>query len=177
MKYPGKAIPDNSLWYLPLREDPLFVLTALLLLLALVFKKDSHKCTSCPCLVPEKHDRLGLKIGVNGNPGKAALTVYLVHRSAQNRDPSKDSSGQQSDGSKETRIIRRISIPGESFHRKKERFQFLSSKKLFVGCQYWINAEDLIRRAETPENLSKCLRKEFSLLGKSERRARLKLVD
>lgn len=179
MKYPDKKLRDDSLWYLPLREDPIFILTTLLLLLGLVFKDYAQPRDYCPIPPSENGDRFGIAIRDDDNGGTQPLTVYLVHRFARYRVLSQ--SDQQFIETK-SRIIRVISVPGESFHKRKERFTHElppanGDKALFVGSRYRIDAEDLISLAGTPENMPNCMRKIFSLSGKSKRRVGLKPSD
>lgn len=188
MKYPEKRLPDNSFWYLPLSEDPLFILTALLLLTALVFKKYKSKCYDKPPTKPElpieSVSNIGIKVEIDGNNRKQPFTVYLVHRMVKNQIYFKNI------GDKKSRLILKISIPGTYHRRKKERFiiretinnnanngEKVSDTNLLVGSQYFINAEDLIRRAVRPENLADYLRKEFFRSDSGNTRVRLEPVD
>lgn len=153
MHYPGRANQLPADWYLPIREDSLFILSTLLILRCLT-RTDTHSNRPClPQARPVTDGGLEVKLErVTGSP----IAIYLVHEQADLRfkTPPNDTAGR-------SRLIRRISLPTARFFDSQARWVVEEPSRtaygkpnvidLHVGRQEVIAAGDLIRSAHTPE--------------------------
>ena len=86
--------------------------------------------------------------------------------------------------SNKSRLILKIAMPTTFYRKKRERFTTEIKTEtvdkitdLFVGHQYLISIEDLIRRAVKPENLLKCIRNEFYQADYTIRKANIEPIS
>jgi SIR2-like domain len=176
MKYPTKPFPEGSHWYLPMRDDALFILAALTLLVFLQ-NAGGRANVDLPRLQCPDTDVLpvrgfGLEVRVRDGKDFEPLYVYLVHRYAGNRIDRGEGfpgTGQL----KKKRFYYRISVPSANLWATEERLAFEEGRDLnrdghadlqdlWVAKQQCISAETLIRQAGTPERLSSAVRATFA---------------
>jgi hypothetical protein len=154
---PGQAHACPRGWYLPLREDSLFILSTLLLL--------HHMNGMDRKEIRAEKDR-GLEVR------KDNQTVYLVHQHA-----SIDMGGGER---RRSRLILRVVVPdnssGHSSCRWNGNFGPRERDKIRVGRQEMISAADLIREAKKPLQLMDNIKRLAAAL-RPKTRARTKPFD
>ena len=166
MRHPDNDLPEGScMWYLPVREDPLFILTTLLFLVCLTSRFENGKAfLNCPAFLaaPRKGFGLGIKLD---EPGKPRFKLYLVHESARFKQ-----AGYRKEDKFNSRLARCVTIPSASFGDVKERMvavglgdeRITNTKELWVGTRIFVSARDLVREASSPSDLKTIVRTHFA---------------
>jgi hypothetical protein len=139
---PGRPLPITD-WYLPLREDPLFVLLTLLLVMILELRTDAA---------------FGGDIPIDDDRGRP-LCIRLVHeRALQTREPLPPTH--------RSRLVRVIAIPSHRAESPVGRvisYQPAASvdgiRTMIVGQWSAVRLGDVIKAAEGPAGLRAAIRK------------------
>lgn len=166
--HPENTQPLQQDWYLPLKQDPHFILGVLLVLAGLCFEKnrdaDSNGAkppkVNGPSIATE-HVRptpgYGLAIQVPDAP-----TVYLVREGSALPPDSAEPAGKG-------RALFRVSIPSRQAMATEGRWEQKASREslgglpvLRIGRYYTVELPEWIRIAERPERLHTAIRRVFA---------------